>query len=116
MKRKRLVGLLVGITLLATLGFGASPASARPEFGIKIKLFTFHPNYMEVPPGAEVVVWNVDGDTHRVPHSVTARDGSFDTGVFVRGTRKFRAPSTPGDYKYFCEVHPFMRGLLRVVR
>ena len=52
-----------------------------------------------------------------VPHSVTARDGSFDTGVFFGGIRVFTAPDTPGRYPYSCRVHrpSVMRGVLVVM-
>ena len=66
---------------------------------------------LTVAPGTAVQV--IDGDAE--PHTVTADDGSFDTGPFD-GTSPgtFTAPSTPGTHAIHCTVHPSMHGTLTV--
>lgn len=62
-------------------------------------------------PGATVSVIDGDGE----PHTVTADDGSFDTGSFdgsAPGT--FVAPTEPGTYPIHCTIHPSMHGTLTV--
>ncbi|MFC3688892.1 hypothetical protein [Aquipuribacter hungaricus] len=71
--------------------------------------FAFAP--LTVAPGQVVDV--VDGDAE--PHTVTAVDGSFDTGSFdAAEPGRFTAPTTPGTYDFTCTVHPSMTGTLTV--
>jgi plastocyanin len=64
-----------------------------------------------VKAGATVTVHNAD-DT---AHTVTAADGSFDTNPIFAGTSKtFVAPSKPGTYKFHCNIHANMQGMLIV--
>jgi len=110
---------LVVATFLASLGPSvlSAPASASRATELRgrivIRGFAFHPPAMIVSPGEVVMVANRDGMTNGIPHSVTANDGSFDTGVF-RGFASFRAPLIPGHYDYHCKVHPFMTGSIHV--
>jgi plastocyanin len=47
-------------------------------------------------------------------HTVTADDHSFDSeGVDAGGTWTHRF-TKPGRYTYFCELHPFMKGVIIV--
>jgi plastocyanin len=68
--------------------------------------FRFQPGQLEVERGA-TVVWTNAG---QVVHTVTARDGSFDTGEIQPGERRSLTFSRPGTYSYHCTPHPFMRG------
>lgn len=66
---------------------------------------------LTVAPGQVIEV--VDGDGE--PHTLTAADGSFDTGSFDAGTPgTFTAPDKPGTYDFTCEIHPSMMGTLTV--
>ncbi len=48
-------------------------------------------------------------------HTVTATDGSFDTGNIPGNAHgMFTAPSKPGSYPYKCAIHPFMKATLTV--
>ena len=61
--------------------------------------------------GQEVVVTNNDG----APHTLTANDGSFDTGLLQPGeSAVITMPDTGGDFSFFCEVHPSMTGVFTV--
>lgn len=78
---------------------------------ISISGFAFSPTTLTVAPGATITVTNNDS----APHSVTANDNSFDTGLLAKGkSATFTAPSTPGTYLYFCTAHPSMTGTLIV--
>ena len=49
------------------------------------------------------------------PHTVTAADGSFDSGQIPSGNAvSFVAPSAPGTYQFVCTIHPSMQGQLIV--
>jgi plastocyanin len=62
---------------------------------------------LTVAPGTSVRVVNEDDE----PHTVTAEDGSFDTGAFDSDDAgMFTAPPRPGTYRITCTVHPSMHG------
>ena len=88
----------------------AAPAvasAATPE--ITISQFAF--SDATVPAGATVTVNNLDG----VEHTVTATDGSFDSGVVASATAMaFVAPNAPGTYSFVCAIHPSMSGQITV--
>lgn len=91
-----------------TSGSSASgSASTSGEFtvkGYKFPAFT-------ASPGQTLTL--VDGDSE--PHTVTADDGSFDSGTFDNtAPGSLVAPSTPGTYAVHCTVHPSMHGTLTV--
>jgi len=61
--------------------------------------------------GATITV--ADGDDE--PHTVTADDGSFDTGSFDKAAPgTLTAPKVPGTYPVHCTVHPSMHATLTV--
>ena len=65
-----------------------------------------------VPAGAQVIVVNEDATE---PHTLTATDRSFDSGVLGSGgSGSFRAPASPGSYPIVCDLHPEQTGALRV--
>ncbi len=64
-----------------------------------------------VKPGEEITVVNLDG----APHTMTANDGSFDTGLIDGGGQvTLTMPTTPGTYEFFCAVHPGMVSTITV--
>lgn len=90
-----------------------TPAAEAPAAGgpsIDIVDFDFAGDLV-VRPGEQVQVVNVDG----APHSITANDGSFDTGVLDGGAAgSFFAPDEDGVYSFICIIHPSMTGELTV--
>lgn len=48
-------------------------------------------------------------------HTMTADDGkSFNVALEGGVTSSFKAPSTPGEYKFHCNIHPSMQATLTV--
>jgi plastocyanin len=66
----------------------------------------FRPTRIEVAAGT-TVVWSNGG---QVIHTITAEDGSFDSGPIEAGGRGAITFSRPGTYRFHCTPHPFMRG------
>lgn len=90
----------------------AAPTAPPPVEGtaLTIKGFSFEPAELRAKVGDTVTVTNVDG----TDHSVTAIDGSFDTGRFKSGARTFKV-SSAGRFEFRCEVHGFMpHGFIQV--
>ncbi len=112
MRKVRAV-LLIAILSMVTVAAVAAPALAHNN-RIRINKFFYVQNLRPIHPGAEVKVENIDGQVRGIPHSLTSSAGLFDTGVFTTGERIIVAPSTPGVYRYFCQVHNFMKGQLTV--
>ena len=61
--------------------------------------------------GNNIVLWTND-DT--IEHTVTADDGSFDSGSMYHGQNFDNTFDTPGDFSYHCSIHPFMTGVVIV--
>lgn len=79
---------------------------------LHIENLAYSPNPLVVAPGATVAVMNLDLQTH----TVTASDGSFDTGdIAGGGSDTFTAPLTLGNHAYECAYHPSMKGIIQVV-
>ncbi|MGW1177907.1 cupredoxin domain-containing protein [Kitasatospora sp. NPDC002543] len=89
-----------------------APPSPSPFTGaVAIRDFSFEPADLTVRPGTVVTVTN----TGTTPHTLTAQDGTFDTGPVAPGaTATVTAPSQPGASSYLCAFHHFMRGTLTV--
>jgi plastocyanin len=79
----------------------------------------FDPDELAVAAGTTLLVANVGGK----PHTLTADDGSFDTGVVDSGAEGGRFAGSnasvtlnkAGTFKFHCEVHPaVMKGVVTV--
>ena len=91
--------------------YGDAGATAAAPSGTTLEISDFAFSASAAGPGAAVAVSNRDG----FPHTVTADDGSFDSGTVDAGaTGGFVAPSAPGTYPFHCEIHPQMNGTLTV--
>jgi plastocyanin len=73
---------------------------------------SYDPTSVTATPGQEVVLANSGSN----PHTITADDGSFDSGTVSGGAEgEFAAPNVPGTYTFHCEIHPSaMQGVLTV--
>lgn len=80
------------------------------EVTVRMRGNVFLPSDLTVRPGA-VVIW-VNDDP--VPHSATAKDRSWDTGLFGAGESRRLFFSQPGVWEYVCVIHPGMQGVIRV--
>ena len=72
--------------------------------------FSFSPGTITINQG-DTVTWTNDGPT---PHSATASDGSFDTGIFPAGESRSHTFAQAGTFSYICTPHPNMRGTVVV--
>ena len=86
-------------------------ATAIESAAVSIIDLTFEPAAIEIDAGG-VVTWTNDDDG--IPHTVTARDGAFDSGVLESGDSFSQTFATPGSYDYFCAIHPTMTGTVVV--
>ena len=87
----------------------ATDAPAAGDATIVIAEFSFG-DPLTVPAGTTVTVMNND----TAPHTLTADDGSFDTGeIEVAGTAEITLDE-PGTYTFHCNIHTSMTGSITV--
>jgi hypothetical protein len=67
---------------------------------------------LRVEAGESVVFGNSDSVAHTVTDE--ASDPVFDTGVFAPGTNAEVTFDDPGEYSFFCVLHPDMQGTITV--
>jgi plastocyanin len=82
----------------------------RRENVVTIQGFAFDPPTIEVPASGEVTWLNADPPDH----TVTADDGSFDSGPIAGGGTFSTTLSQPGEFAYHCAIHPTMKGTVTV--
>lgn len=90
-------------------GTQEAPLSGKVILGIKN--FKHAPGQLFVKKGTIIEVTNDD----LVGHSVTAQDGSFDTGIISNGSTVSLTMDTVGAFGYHCTPHPNMTGTITVV-
>jgi plastocyanin len=78
---------------------------------VEIVDFAYQPDPVTIEEGGKVTWINRDAEAH----TATADDGSFDTGNLGEGKLGSASFKEPGEYAYFCELHPSMRGTVEVV-
>jgi plastocyanin len=86
----------------------AMPAAAA-EVKVGIDNFTFSPKVMTVKAGTTVTWTNNDDNPHTVADPGKFKSKALDTG----DTYSFTF-TTPGNYSYFCSLHPHMTGTIVV--
>lgn len=105
MRRRNLFAATGAALLLLVASAHAAPPR---QVEVTMQQFAFAPAVVSVPAGA-IVTWT-NRDT--VPHSVTASDGSFDSGAIEPGKSFEWKASRPA--AYHCVYHPSMTGSIRV--
>ncbi len=93
------LGALLAAVALPGIGTAAS-APAGPA--VSIIDFGYRPASLTVRQGT-AVIWTNDGG---VAHTVTANDGSFDSGPVAPGEAFGNVFGQPGTYAYHCTIHP----------
>jgi plastocyanin len=89
---------------------GGTGAAGSGGNDVTIQDFAFAPADLEVAAGTEITWTNDDP----APHTVTAEDGSFDSGTLEPG-QTFSVPvQGNGPVTYRCEIHPDMVGTITV--
>jgi plastocyanin len=98
-------GLVLVIGLLVLAMFGPFGATVRAEdeayIGVDALDDFYEPPVLRVPVGT-TVEWEMAG---RNPHTVTADDTSFDSGVVKPGGSYEQTFDQPGVYPYYCTLH-----------
>ncbi len=97
------------------MGGGTNSSNAPLTAGstaesVAVRDFAYAPGNLQVPVGATVTWTNYDD----APHTATAKSGSWDTGILNKNEKNAITFDTPGEYEYYCKVHPDMIARLTV--
>lgn len=101
----------------STTGDGSGDESAAPtsvnesQVTIDMQGYAYHPGNISVPRGAQVTWVNDDN----VDHTATEKDNaSWDTQIVHNGASKTIKFDSPGTFRYYCTIHPYMLATLTV--
>src|SRR5215472_10464088 len=94
----RVVGAALGLCLLAPAG---SVFAQSADATVNMQSLAFSPKEVHVTAGQTVLWTNSDP----LQHTVTADDGSFDSGLIDPGGMFTMEFDTPGTYQYYCQPH-----------
>jgi plastocyanin len=111
-----LVGLAIGVTACSG-GKNDNPAAPTPsstvavaEGKVVIRDISYQPARQTTRVGKEVTwEWSDNG----INHTVTADDGSFDSGRMSSGEFKHTFDRA-GEVAYHCQIHARMKGIVAV--
>jgi len=118
--RRRRIALLLGAVGVASLlavvlpeltaiGEEVVTAAASPAT-VQIDNFAFAPATLTVTAGT-TVTWKNDDDS---PHRVTDKKRTFTSAALDTGDTFSHTFAAPGEYPYFCSLHPYMVGKIVV--
>jgi plastocyanin len=99
---------LIGIALLA-LG-SATTAQSAGTMMIKVENYSFMPSELTVAPGTTVTWINKDDS----PHTISSTDHVLASKAMDTDDQFSFTFDKEGDYKYFCTLHPYMVGVVKV--
>ena len=116
--------ILAGIIAFAPLAFAQSTASVTVKKGAgssgSCTTDCFQPDNVSVGVG-DIVTWtNTDAQLHTVSSGNGPNDNTtgsvFDTGfsTFKPGTTFSHTFQTAGTFNYYCQLHPWMTGMVTV--
>ena len=78
---------------------------------VEISNFQFEPSQLTIDVG-DTVRWE-NHDT--APHTATSTTGVFDSGTLMNDDIYSFAFTNPGEFPYFCEIHPSMTATIIVL-
>ncbi|MFL6721952.1 MAG: plastocyanin/azurin family copper-binding protein [Sphingomonas sp.] len=98
--------LVTGALLLSVIAGMAQAVPAPAAAAVQIGNFTFKNPVVTVKVGTTVTWTNGDD----IPHTVVSKDGVFKSKVLDTGDRFTFTFAKPGQFGYFCSLHPHMTG------
>ncbi len=105
-----LAGAVIAGIAIATSGNQLLAAATGQPTVVHIKNFKYNPNPLMISAGDSVTFINDDDEAH----TVSATDKSFDSeGLDSKGSWKHTFAKA-GTYRYFCELHPYMKATIVV--
>jgi len=97
------------LALAAAAAIACAPARAD-TLPVAVLFQAFSPTQIDALPG-DTIQWSNGSER---THTVTADDGSFDSGDLPSGATFSLTPGAPGTYAFHCRIHPDMTGEIDV--
>jgi plastocyanin len=107
MFRTALIAFVAGAAVACVIAPSVAQNNAVP---VTIDNFVFEPSRLTIKAGT-IVNWTNRDD---IPHTVAAKNRSFKSKVMDTGESYSFTFATPGEYVYFCSLHPHMTGTIVV--
>jgi amicyanin len=105
--RLQLIAFVAG----AALACAIAPSVAQNNVvAATIDNFVFEPAKLTIKAGTTVTWTNRDD----IPHTVASKDRLFKSKVMDTDETYSYTFTTPGEYSYFCSLHPHMTGTIVV--
>ena len=101
---------LVGPPESPSAGEAAAVQTAAGPTAVRIDNFNFTPPTLVVAPGTTVTWTNADDDVH----TVVEKDRKFKSAALDTNDTFSQTFTAPGEYEYFCSLHPRMVGKIVV--
>ena len=98
-----------GVAVAAAILLPATTARADTDTEVHIDNFVFEPTQLTVKAGTTVTWMNRDD----IPHTVVCA-GKFRSKTMDTDDKFSFTFTAPGEYKYFCSLHPHMTGMVKV--
>jgi plastocyanin len=91
-----------------------TPAVVQPATtaAVKINGYAFHPGTLKIKVGT-TVKWT---NEQNLDHTVTANNGSFNSGHLAPGHSFTHTFKSAGKFPYHCMIHTFMKATVVVTR
>ena len=103
--------VLMALALGAAVACAIAPLAAEtPAVTVLIDNFAFNPERLTVKAGTTVIWTNRDD----IPHTVVAKAREFKSKVMDTDESYSFTFTTPGEYSYFCSLHPHMTATIVV--
>jgi plastocyanin len=102
--------LVAAALVMSTVSVMTKAAPVPAAAVVQIGNFTFKNPLVMVKPGTTVTWTNGDD----IPHTVVSKDGVFKSKVLDTGDRFSFTFAKPGQFGYFCSLHPHMTGTIVV--
>jgi plastocyanin len=102
---------MIAFALGAALACAVAPLAAQTN-AVKVGIdnFTFEPGKLTIKAGTTVTWTNRDD----IPHTVASSDKLFKSKVMDTDESFSFTFTTPGEYSYFCSLHPHMTATIVV--
>ncbi len=106
------LGLVLAHSRRSPGGSKASATVSGKTTSIKIANYGYQSATLTVRVGTKISVTNTD----QTAHTLTARSGVFDSGTINPGKTAHITLTKPGLYPYYCQLHAFMSGTIKVIK
>ena len=106
MSKMFLLAAALGAACLAALAWSPAMAVEARTATIEIRQMKYSPSTLTITAGTKVT-WVNDDD---MPHTVTEKGQVFRSAALDTDDRFSFTFTSPGEFTYFCAIHPFMVG------